>query len=68
MKYSTPNAIRQIKLSHHKTVLVDGEKCCTLIAMTMALNYHQLDITETTSCLTIKGVVPVERHDKYLLK
>ena len=68
MEFSTPKAIHQIKSSHHKTMLVDGQKCCPLIAMTIALNYHKLDITETASCITIKGVVPVVRNDKFLLK
>jgi len=68
MEFSTPKAIHQIKLSHHKTVLVDGQKCCPLKAMTIAFNYHKVDITETSSCITIKGVVPVVGNDKYLLK
>jgi len=67
MEFSTPKAIHQIKLSHHKTVLIDGKKCCPLKAMTIAFNYHKVDITETDSCLTIKGILPVMISDKYRL-
>lgn len=68
MVFSTSKAIHKIKSSHHKSMLVDGHQCCHLKAMTIAFNFHEVDITETTSCMTIKGVVPVVKNDKYLLK
>jgi hypothetical protein len=68
MEFSTPKAIHQIKSNHLKTMLVDGQKCCPLEAMTIAFKYHKVDITITASCMMIKGLTPVVRNDKYLLK
>jgi len=65
MEFSTPKAIHQIKIKQHKKLLVDGKSYCALQAMTLALNYHKIDINETTTSLLIKGTVPVLRHNKY---
>lgn len=68
MEFSTPKAIHQIKSSHHKKIIVEGQNCCPLQAMSIAFNYHKVDITETSSCLTIKGTVPVVRNNKFLIR
>ncbi len=59
MEFNTPQAIREIKLSPKKRMLINGKKQCKLQAMSFALNYHKVDVTETLDELQIKGVVPV---------
>ncbi len=65
MEFSTPKAIHEIICKQHKTLLVDGKSYCALQAMTMALNYHKLDINETPTTLVIKGTVPVGKKVKH---
>ena len=65
MEFSTPKAIHQIISKQHKTLLVDGKSYCALQAMTMALNYHKININETTTSLIIKGTVPVAKRNQY---
>ncbi len=59
MEFNTPQAIRKIKLSNKVNLLINGEKKCKLQAMSFALNYHKVDVTETFDGLKIKGIVPV---------
>lgn len=59
MEFSTPQAIRKIKLSQKTNMLIDGKKQCKLQAMSFALNYHKIDVTETLNELRVKGVVPI---------
>jgi len=59
MEFSTPNAIRQIKANTHKEMWVDGHKQCPLQAMSFALKYHKLDISDSGQGLSIHGIVPV---------
>jgi hypothetical protein len=66
MEFSTPNAIRQIKANTHRAMWVDGHKKCPLQAMSFALQYHKLDISDSAQGLNIHGTVPVskQRHKK----
>ncbi len=59
MVYSTPEAIREIKKSPRNEILIDGQEQCKLQAMSFALNYHKIDVTETPDGVQVKGVVPV---------
>tara|TARA_B110000467_G_C17811193_1_gene210097 strand:- start:16 stop:201 length:186 start_codon:yes stop_codon:yes gene_type:complete len=59
MEFNTPQAIRAIKLSSKRKMLINGKNQCKLQAMSFALNYHKVDLTETPNELRIKGVVPV---------
>ncbi len=59
MEYSTPDAIREIKRSSRSEILIDGQEQCKLQAMSFALNYHKIDVTETPDSLQVKGVVPI---------
>ncbi|KGJ86504.1 hypothetical protein [Colwellia psychrerythraea] len=59
MEFNTPQAIRKIKLSPQSTILINGKNQCKLQAMSFALKYHKVDVTETFGELTVKGVVPV---------
>lgn len=59
MIFNTPQAIHKIKLSLRSPLLVNGKKQCKLQAMSFALNYHKVDVTETPQGLTVKGVVPI---------
>jgi len=59
MEFNTPQAIHEIKLSQKSKVLINGKMQCKLQAMSFALNYHKVDVTETTNELWVKGVVPV---------
>jgi hypothetical protein len=59
MEFNTPQAIHEIKVSKKNRVLINGKKQCKLQAMSFALNYHKLDVTETLNELQIRGVVPV---------
>ena len=59
MEFNTPQAIRKIKLSPQRKILIDGKNQCKLQAMSFALKYHTIDVTETLGELTIKGLVPV---------
>ncbi len=61
MEFNTPQAIHEIKLSKKNKVLINGKSQCKLQAMSFALNYHRVDVTETANELWIKGVVPVGR-------
>jgi len=59
MEFNTPQAIHEIKLSQKSKVLINGKKQCKLQAMSFAMNYHKIDVTETATELWIRGVVPV---------
>ncbi|TPH13426.1 hypothetical protein [Litorilituus lipolyticus] len=59
MEFNTPQAIRKIKLSKQDNLLINGKKQCKLQAMTFALNYHRIDVTDTPYGLKIRGTVPV---------
>lgn len=59
MEFSTPNAIRQIKANTHREMRLDGQKVCPLQAMSFALRYHKLDISDSSTGLDIQGTVPV---------
>ena len=59
MEFNTPQAIHEIKCSSKRKILINGKKQCKLQAMSFALNYHKIDVTETLSELQIKGTVPV---------
>jgi len=59
MEFDTPQAIRKIKLCPQSTILVDGKSQCKLQAMSFALKYHKVDVTETLGELTVKGIIPV---------
>lgn len=59
MEFNTPQAIRKIKLSPQSKILIDGKNQCKLQAMSFALKYHKVDVTETLGELTVKGIVPV---------
>lgn len=68
MEYSTPKAIRQIKTHNKRPIIVEGKKQCPLQAMSFALNYHVLDITETDAQMSVTGIQAVSRVDRFLLK
>ena len=59
MEFNTPEAIHKIKLSHQRNILINGKRQCKLQAMSFALKYHTVDVTETLGDLMVKGVVPV---------
>lgn len=59
MEFSTPQAIREIKLSLKNKILINGKNQCKLQAMSFALKYHKIDVTETLGELRVEGVVPV---------
>ncbi|QBG34292.1 hypothetical protein [Litorilituus sediminis] len=59
MQLNTPKAIREIKHSARNTILINGKKQCKLQAMTFALNYHSVDVTDTPNGLQVKGVTPI---------
>ena len=59
MEFNTPQAIREIKLSQKNRVVINGKDQCKLQAMSFALNYHKIDVTETTNELRIEGIEPV---------
>ena len=67
MELRTPQAIHKIKLSRKSYALVDGKKSSILGAMSFAINYHKLDVTENKDELLVTGIEPVIRIDKYLL-
>jgi len=68
MEFSTPKALHKIISANHKKILVDGLQTCPLQAMSVAFNFHKVDIEETPSCLKMKGLIPVTRNEKFLLK
>jgi len=68
MEFSTPKALHKIISTNHKKILVDGNQSCPLQAMSVAFNFHKVDIEETTSCLKIRGLIPVTRNEKFLIK
>lgn len=68
MELSTPKALHVIMAANHKRILVDGHNSCPLQAMSIAFNYHTIDIEETATSLKVRGVAPVIRNDKYLIK
>jgi hypothetical protein len=68
MQFSTPQALHKIIGTTDKMVMVDGHQSCPLNAMSVAFNFHTIDISETSTTIDIKGVLPVLRNDKYLLK
>jgi len=59
MEFNTPQAIHEIRLSSKNKVLINGKKQCKLQAMSFALNYHRIDVTETPKELQIRGLVPI---------
>ena len=59
MEFNTPQAIREIKLSQKNRVVINGKDQCKLQAMSFALNYHRIDVTETTNELRIESIKPV---------
>jgi hypothetical protein len=59
IEFNTPQAIRQIKLSPKRKILIDGKNQCILQAMLFALKYHEIFFTETFGGLMLKGIVPV---------
>ncbi len=63
MEFDTPKAIHQIKNTKRTSILVDGKQQCKLQAMSYALNYHTLDVTETNDQLTVTGTRAV--HTNY---
>lgn len=68
MQFSTPEALHKIIGSTDKIVMVDGHQSCPLNAMSIAFNFHTIDIAETNTSIDIKGVLPVIRNEKYLIK
>ncbi|MDG1752226.1 MAG: hypothetical protein P8I03_11270 [Thalassotalea sp.] len=68
MEFSTPQALHKIIGTTDKMVLVDGQQSCPLNAMSVAFNFHTIDISETNTTIDIKGVLPVVRNEKYLIK
>lgn len=68
MQLSTPEALHKIIGANNKTILIDGHQSCQLNAMSVAFNYHTIDINETSSSLTVKGISPVVRNEKFLIK
>ena len=61
MEFNTPQAIRKIKSCQKRNLLINGQHQCKLQAMSFALNYHRIDVTETLDSLKITGVVPVKK-------
>ena len=59
MEFNTPQAIREIKRSEKSKILINGKSQCKLQAMSFALNFHRIDVTETANELQVKGVVAV---------
>ena len=59
MEFNTPQAIHKIKLSNKSNMLINGKKQCKLQAMSFALNYHKIDVTETSNELLNTGITPV---------
>ncbi len=59
MEFNTPQAIRQIKRSKKSNLLINGKKQCKLQAMSFALNYHKVEVTETLTELKVAGLVPI---------
>lgn len=62
MEFTTPHAVRKIKQFKNYNVLIEGQKQCTLQAMSFALNFHVLDIIERSDMLIVKGIVPIGRQ------
>jgi hypothetical protein len=65
MEFDTPKAIHQIKTSTRTNILVDGKQQCKLQAMSYALKYHTLDVTETTENLSVTGTRAVHTATNY---
>jgi len=65
MEFDTPKAIHQIKTSQKSNILVDGKEQCKLQAMSYALKYHRLDVTETDNGLSVTGTQAVHTATKY---
>ncbi len=59
MEFTTPKAMKKIQSSLQAPVLVNGQVQSKLQAMSFALKYHTLDVTETDGGLQVKGIVPV---------
>jgi hypothetical protein len=59
MIFTTVNAIREIKKSDCKNVLLNGHSSGILSAMTFSLKYHSLDIKKDNSTLIVNGIQPV---------
>lgn len=68
MEFSTPEAIHHIKESKKRYVIVEGQKQCLLQAMSFAINYHTVDVSESDGELFVTGTQAVKRVDKYILK
>lgn len=63
MEFTTPDAIREIKANTHKDMWVDGHKQCPLQAMSFALRYHKINISDSAQGLSIEGTVPVSMNN-----
>lgn len=61
MEYRTPEAVHQIKISKKNYALVDGQKLSILQAMSFAINYHKLDVSEDHGELVVRGTHPVPK-------
>jgi hypothetical protein len=61
MIFTTVNAIKEIKKSDCKNVLLDGHSSGILNAMTFSLKYHSLDIKKGKDkhTLIVNGIKPV---------
>jgi hypothetical protein len=68
MVFSAPKAINHIKASKKRYAIVEGQKQCLLQAMSFAVNYHTVDVTESDGELFVTGSHAVKRVDKYILK
>lgn len=64
MEFNSPKAIHQIKIKNYKQISVNGQKCCPLEAMSVAFNFHRVNIEETHDSLDIRGITPVANKVK----
>ncbi|NQZ81050.1 MAG: hypothetical protein HRT52_08560 [Colwellia sp.] len=65
MEFDTPKAIHQIKTSKKTNILVDGKEQCKLQAMSYALKYHRVDVTETSNGLSVTGTRAVHTATRH---
>jgi hypothetical protein len=66
MEFSTPKALRHIKIHNDKNITFEGKKCSPLEAMSIVFNYHRICITQTQYNLYLKGLVSVSSKSKQL--
>lgn len=59
MELETREAIRTLRESKRRYVIVDGEKMSVLCAMSNAIKYHHMDIEEVNGELVVNGTDPV---------